>query len=260
MSNEELALLIQQGKREYVSQLWEQTERFISMKAGQFERHLPDSAADVDDLKQSGYFAMLEAVRYYDAAKGYKFLTYLSKTVQKRFYAVAGIRTSRRDATRYADSLDAPASAEYDNISILDTLEDERAQTPLCAVIDHDYLSYADSVISRALERVNPRVRRLVVLIYFEGRTITEAAGIAGYTTTQAAEQAHYNALRTIRCSHVAHELQELLSDFGELDIASEGMRGTGARRFRETWESATERAATRSINRHEEVHHENSG
>jgi RNA polymerase sporulation-specific sigma factor len=114
VSNEELALLIQRGEKEYIAQLWTQIERFIEIKAWLYERHLSGCAADEEDLLQSGYFAMLEAVKYYRPEKGYKYLTYLSYTLKKSFRKVAGIESSRRDTAKFAYSLDAPVSKGND--------------------------------------------------------------------------------------------------------------------------------------------------
>lgn len=115
-------------------------------------------------------------------------------------------------------------------------------------VIESGHLIYTGHLIVKALDRVSERARLLLTLLYFWGYTLTSAAAIAGYPTTQAAEQAHYTALRQIRRSSAAQELHELLSDFGEFDIVSESMKGVGARRFAESWESATERTAIKHI------------
>ena len=105
-----------------------------------------------------------------------------------------------------------------------------------------------DAALFGALEHVDDRARTLVRLVYFEGMTVTDAAAPAGYPSREAAEQAHYHALRKIRSSSAAKRLRPLLDDFGDFDIASEATRGTGLRRFRETWESATERTVIRLL------------
>ena len=44
MSNEELALRIQQGERNKLGELWGQVEKFVSMRAGKMARHWAASA------------------------------------------------------------------------------------------------------------------------------------------------------------------------------------------------------------------------
>ena len=55
-----------------------------------------------EDLEQSGFFAVYDAVQAYDETRGTSFLTVLKYYLQKRFAEEAGVRTSRRD--RPADS------------------------------------------------------------------------------------------------------------------------------------------------------------
>jgi len=250
VSNEELALLIQQGEKEHTSQLWNQIERFIEMKARQYERHLSGCDADVEDLRQSGYFAMLEAVEYYRPEKGYKYITYLDFTLRKAFGKVAGIRSSRRDAAKLAYSLDSPVSKENDKDSLLAFVEDEQAQAPFQEIERADYTVFAKDAILNALKPLNDKAQRLMYLIFYEHKTITEAASIIGYSSKQTAETAHYNALRKLRKSSTANELREIMFDFGDFDIYSEGLKGTGFISFKETQQSATERTAIMMISR----------
>lgn len=248
MTNEALALLIQQGRTEYTAKLWAQVERFICMKAGQYERHLTGCAADAEDLKQSGYFAMMEAVKYYNPEKGYKFITYLDFTLKKAFRQIAGIESSRRDAALSAVSLDEPIEADNNDIRRIDLIEDAAAQAPFYELIERDTLNEAREVIEKALKRVSEQARQLIKLVYFEGKSLTEAASIAGYSSRQAAEQAHYNALRIIRNSSAADKLKTVLNDLSEFDLYAEALKGTGLKPFREHWESSTERTSIKHM------------
>lgn len=109
-TNEELALLIQQGETEWVEKLWQQVRRFIGIKAAHVLPALKGSVVDKDDLKQAGFFAVLNAVNYYDPSTGISFLTYLSNTLKTAFAEASGYRTSRQqyDPLHRATSLDAP--------------------------------------------------------------------------------------------------------------------------------------------------------
>lgn len=71
MSNEEIALAIQSGDNFLLQQLWEQCKGFIRKEACRWARafeNCPD--IDADDLTQSGYFALLDAVQRFDPGKG----------------------------------------------------------------------------------------------------------------------------------------------------------------------------------------------
>ena len=74
MTNEELAVLIQQGHTELYTELWERVNRLIGMMILKSTKHriLPPDI-DKEDLLQCGYFAMLAAVKAYDKDKNFKF-------------------------------------------------------------------------------------------------------------------------------------------------------------------------------------------
>lgn len=83
MTNEELAILIQQGNKELCTQLWERVRKLIVMLIEKYTKNwvLPNDI-DKEDLLQCGYFVMLAAVKAYDPNKKYKFSSYLSYHVR----------------------------------------------------------------------------------------------------------------------------------------------------------------------------------
>lgn len=246
-SNEELAMLIQGGATEHIPQLWEQVRRYVEMRASRYASNMPSRWADADDLTQAGYFAMLAAVRDYEPGRGAKFLTCLTWALQKEFAAVAGVRSSRRDAARCADSMDAPLSDELEDITQHDVLADCRAQEPFLAVEEGDYtLTVHDTILAALQSLCDERKQRLIIGMYFEGHTMTEAAELAGYSSKQGADQDHKWTLRRLRWCSFTRSLRELLHGFDEVDPYGEGIRGVGVGRWRETGESATERVALR--------------
>ena len=245
MSNEELAMRIKNGAAEYIPELWEQVRRYVEMRARRYAQNMENHCADVDDLIQAGYFAMLAAVQYYEPGRGSNFLTCLTWAIQKEFAAVAGVRSTRRDAAAYADSLDAPLTDDPEDGTLHNMLADSRAQEPFLAVEEESYTHAVHDALEVVLNGLcDTRKQRLIDEMYFEGRSMTEAAELAGYTSKQGAAQDHKWVLRRLRhCSHT-RKLKELLYGFGDVDIPSEAIRGVGVRRWKETGESATERVA----------------
>ena len=245
ISNEELALRIKNGEAEYIPELWEQVRRYVEMRARRYAQNMENHCADVDDLTQAGYFAMLAAVRYYEPERGANFLTCLTWALQNELAAVAGVRSARRDATVYADSLDAPLTDDPEDGTLHNLLADSRAQEPFLAVEEESYTRAVHDALETALNGLcDVRKQRLIAGMYFEGRTMTEAAELAGYTSKQGADQAHKWVLRRLRhCSHTP-ALRDCLNGFDDIDIYSEAIKGVGIRRWRETGESATERVA----------------
>ena len=109
MKNEELAILIQQGREDLLPELWEQVSGLVAKLA--WERYKATGGCggvEVEDLTQSGFLALLEAVKRFDPAKGYAFTTTLGMCLKTAFAEAGGYRTSRRDPLDGCASLDAP--------------------------------------------------------------------------------------------------------------------------------------------------------
>lgn len=72
-SNEQLVVRIKSGidTADNMLQLWQQTERFIGKMAMKYQGY-----ADIEELKQEGYFGLYTAVQHYDADMGVPFLNY----------------------------------------------------------------------------------------------------------------------------------------------------------------------------------------
>lgn len=218
------------------------------MKAREWNRAFNGNNYDFEDLVQSGYFAMLEAVRYYKTDSGYKFLTYLSQTLKKEFAQVSGVRTSKRDVLLNSFSLDDPIGEEDGASTLHDLVPDPQSELPYEGILNVMYINYVDSVIFSALSILNSKVRDLVYAIYFDEMSLTDAAARFGYTTKQAAEAQHYTAMLKLRKSRFAPELKEMLYELPKLDYA-EALRGVSLQRFKDSGGlSSTERTALKHI------------
>ena len=59
LTNEELVLCIQQGKEEYIPDLWEQVRKLVCMMCVRYYHSKQERCAaagvDIDDLEQEGY-------------------------------------------------------------------------------------------------------------------------------------------------------------------------------------------------------------
>lgn len=91
-------------------------------------------------LPEAGYFAVIDAVKYFDTSAGFKFTTYLDKTLKNSFRETAGIRTSKRDPLDSSLYLDTPCGEDED-CSILD----------LIGSPDSDMLQISENVFNREL-------------------------------------------------------------------------------------------------------------
>lgn len=75
MTNEELAALIQAGERERIPELWAQVEKYVWKQANRRALSLEGyGGVTEEDLYQSGFLALLDAVESYDHAAGMSFI------------------------------------------------------------------------------------------------------------------------------------------------------------------------------------------
>ena len=181
MNNEQLALLIKQGDRSALPLLWEKTRRLILKKAIRYHAKFENKRGlEVDDLVQNGYFAVLSAVKYYEPEKGYRFNTFLHHTLISALRSAAGIRTSKRDALDYADSLDEPLTGNDGGESITqigDFIPDEVAQTAFETLLIEDI---AQAILDEAKKLPNPLHARIIYECTYQGRTLEALANELG--------------------------------------------------------------------------------
>ena len=173
MTNEELAVAIQNGDKEKAAQLWAQVLPFVSMMAHRYLTAYADRAAaagiTADDLIQSGYFAVLSAVDAFKPGE-YKFLSYLTYPLKNQFRAQFGIRTERRDALLFAESLDIPIGDEDTKETKLDTIRDTDANVETKA--DHRvFCLQLRGELIRCMDGLEADQRAALFGRYFSGLT-----------------------------------------------------------------------------------------
>lgn len=123
MSNEEICIQIQSGKRELLEDLWKQVERYVRQQA----KRIPEQpSADWEDFVQAGFIAVAKAAESYDPASEASFLTYLSYHLKTAFSEATGRRSDKqnRDPIHNAVSLDIPISDDGETTR-LDLLPDD---------------------------------------------------------------------------------------------------------------------------------------
>ena len=128
MSNEELAVLIQSGRRELLLELWAGVERYAWKKAAAWSR----TGLETEDLTQAAFLALLEAVNSFSPDKG-GFLTWYTFCLKTAFAEATGWRTERqrRDPLRAAASLDAPLTDDEVDVTLADTIQDPEAEAAI---------------------------------------------------------------------------------------------------------------------------------
>ena len=200
---ERLVLEIQKGDNNLLPVLWQHVEPFIRKRA-EYRWHRMREAGtvshysdDLDDFVQQSYFALLEAVKGYSPEAEASFTTYLAFFLRRAFFEVDGIRTKKRDALIYAESLDVPIEGtDSGDLMFVDTIADSADQyQELEDAIVADELHKA---LVKAVDALPGRKREVIKARYFRGEKQTEIARRYG-CTKQAVSFAEKAALADLR-------------------------------------------------------------
>ncbi|MFQ7101477.1 MAG: hypothetical protein ACLRQA_00395 [Anaerovoracaceae bacterium] len=178
---EELALKVQQGEKEYMPQLWESVNRFISMQARRTLNGYPDHYKELlPDMVNEAYFALLKAVQDFEAGKG-MFLTYLGYHIKNAFttvlYCGRGIR-HKNDPLNTASSLDEPLK-DSEELTLVDMLIDDTAEAYYRRIEDNDFWLSVNELLNEAIGHIRDNKGREIVRYMFDNEcTIKEASRV----------------------------------------------------------------------------------
>lgn len=244
MTNEEMALAIQKGDKSLIAPLWEQLRRLIGMYIGRCFRTLQGRCAGAgvteEDLLQTGFIALMDAVKAYDPASGYKLTAFLKYPLRNRFNTLLGLRTvkAKNDPLNNCDSLDEPLGGEDGDFTRSDVMPDENAQQAFEDAIESEWCRSLRAVEEQLIdERLTEGEAAAVRGAFFEGLKLQPIADRLG-VTRERVRQLQYHGLRRLRTGDAVKKLKPFMYD----EYEALGLRGTGLSAFRNNG-SATERA-----------------
>ena len=235
MSNEELAVEIQAGAIERMGELWEQVRRFVAMKARHVMTALEGRAdVELDDLIQSGYLALVEAVADYKPEQG-AFLTVLGYHLKSAFAEATHFRTLRQQRETLARpiSLDSPVGDDTDACPLGDLIADPTGTARLEDAEERIYQEQLQKTVAAVLADLTEEHRELLRLRFWEGATLQKIAMVQG-VTKELVRKKENNAIRELRRPRNASRLEP----FHNFDPYN----GTGLNAFRHTGLSVQER------------------
>lgn len=179
MTNEELAIKIHAGQKEYIDPLWSNVENFIKCEANRFhhlyETRCQQVGAEIEDLVQVGFFALMKAVDAYKS--GYAFLTYLGYHLKNEFRALAKMRhLGWQNNTIYqAISLDNLIIEDADTCFI-DMIADPDADRFVYEIAEEEYQSQLKNAFAEVFPLLTDRQREVINGLYYRGLTYRELA------------------------------------------------------------------------------------
>lgn len=203
MTNEELVAAIQGGDDSLMLTLWEQVERLVRWHANRWASAGSEWAGvTAEDLYQSGYLGLVDAVKTYDPERGLQFAGWLGYYLKKEFITALGRRTSRQrgEPLNYAISLDAPLKFDSDDTerTVADAIADPC--DPYDETTQKIYHAQLREALNHELDTLTPELRETVKRRYYLGQTLdTVADYMRTYKAT--AQQREKSALRQLRRS-----------------------------------------------------------
>lgn len=237
MSNEELALCVQQGERDKLGELWGQVEKFVAMKAGHAARQLDGfGGVTEEDLCQSGFLALVEAVETFSPEAGASFLHWLALHLKTAFAQAAGYRSKKRDALDFASDLDAPLQ-EVDNLTLADAIEAPDAAQSFEEAERVVWLEDLRRTLGAALDELPEKQRETVTAHYYQGKTFREIAEEYG-VSLEGVRQYERKAFATLRRNRHKNRLADFVEERTPYYLR------VGVSRFNTTGNSAVEEIA----------------
>ncbi|MBR6119371.1 MAG: sigma-70 family RNA polymerase sigma factor [Oscillospiraceae bacterium] len=193
MTDEELALKIQNGEKSLIAELWKQVERkiriYVNHELQIDSMHYRAASVGVtkEDLYQEGYFALLRAIKAYNPDKGFRFVSYLKYTVKNSVADAIHIRTpgDRDNPTYRAISIYSPIADDSES-QLLDFLQDPKDQFE--EIEEAEQRKCIEKDVGDSIADLSPVQRRIILSRYYKLMTLSEigkSEGISGQRVSQ---------------------------------------------------------------------------
>ena len=258
MSNEELVAAIKRGE-DRMGELWKQIEMLVKWKANRVMGALEargGCGVVFEDLHQSGYLALVEAVETYDPAAG-AFSTWFMYYLRNAFAEATGYRTKRgqNEPLNNSFSLDKTVDDESDGTPFGEFVPDPKATATMLSIEEKLWREQLHEALEEALAALPEQSAEVLRLRHYRGLTLADVGEIHG-TTAERIRQMENKAIRQLRKPSIACHLRP----FYDFDFYC----GTGLGAFQHTGMSIQERylvieeeAQERENRRRQEQHSE---
>lgn len=211
MSNEELVVLIQSGERDKLSELWAQIRGMALKEARGWAVHR-SGGAELEDLEQAGFIALMRAVGSFDPSAGGKFSTLYYPIMRGEFQRAVGRRTAKQaqDPLHTAGSLDLQVGEDEDSATVGELVPDPAAAQAFEDVEEQDRLTHLHMALGPVLASLPEQQRDTLRRHYYQRQTIEEIAAVEGVNRSTVYSW-HNKALRALRHPRVSRELRRFL-------------------------------------------------
>lgn len=163
--NCELAIRAKHGDKDALEELWRINQ---GLTYTIIRRYPTTKSVDIDDLWQSAWFGLLEAVRNFEPERG-EFATVFGWSIQN---ACLIALDRRKKHIEEAVSLDTPLTDDADSTTIGEMIEDDTLQ-PSSEILEGLELRRS---VSKAVNRLSDDKRDVIRALYFDRLTMKHAS------------------------------------------------------------------------------------
>ena len=228
MTNEELALLVQEGSAVALDELTRQNKGMMHRTA--YRLYLAQGGTEnpygmeLEDAAQIAFMGLYGAAMAYRADSGYKVLAYLWLQTRRAFRDM--YYPQRKDPMQSAYSLDEPLTEDSESFSLLNALPDDSAREAFEDCDEAMYWRQVHAVIDNALGALTAKQGEALRMKFFEGQQLASIGKHQG-RAHQAVGADIRKALYQLRR---AHALRQYYSGY----IRDRAYRATGYAAWRE--------------------------
>jgi len=245
MSNEELAERIRDGEKELIPELWDGVKGFIHQQAFRYFRRCPGrGGTELEDLVQSSFIAMMNAVEHYTKVRGCGFLTFLDFYLLHEFRKCFGIYAKRPDPLngikdkdgkfRLPRSLDEPIAEDRGDGILADTVPDPRDQYETAE--RRMWLEQLKAALDAAMDQLPGEQRTVLENRYYKKMTLEGTAAATG-TDKRKVQQLERSGLEQLRKQKHKNGLEQFI------DQRTDFYNYVSVNTFNTTHSSAVEKA-----------------
>ncbi|MBQ3497719.1 MAG: sigma-70 family RNA polymerase sigma factor [Clostridia bacterium] len=242
ISNERLAVLIQQGYKELYERLWEQTKKFLKLQAfkyySQYRAMFDGAGVVLEDCYQSCFLALVDAVNAYDITSGFSLLAYTKYPLTNHLKAlISSSRGEKIEPLNLSLSIDAAidnADESGNTLTFADTLIDEAAAEAFDYAEREIVSEHLSGILSEICSRLNWQEQRVITMFFYQNIGIAQISDFLGCDASRVKRHALYLLRRYIR------KYKACLGDFDNR------YKAVGLRAFQEQCGSSVELAAER--------------
>lgn len=210
VTNEELSLAAQAGDQNALFALWEQCRGLIYVIAKRrysgLELGGTAHGVDMDDLMQSGFLGLVDAVGRYDPKKDFLFNSYLTNCLKTAFSEALGAR--KRDPLSTAVSLEMPLGDDPEG----DTLEAvvPNPENNIEDAAERIFREQLHNTLEAALSECPTAQERALRLRFYNGLYATQVAAVLGLKYSEV-QRLINNGLQKLRRHKYRAELEQFV-------------------------------------------------